>query len=102
MFKVKVANNLSNIFNKIDMLPINMQSAISEAVGASESDIRKLFESNDFQNTEIEIIPTVDGVGINVKNSIDEYFKYKDSYYYLNTEVKNIILNKIKSKFGDK
>lgn len=89
MFKVQVVNNLSSVFNKIDMLNINIQSAAAEAAIAAEPEIRDLFDSNN-NESDIEISPTSGGVEIVVKNC----------YYDISDEARQIVINKLKSKFG--
>lgn len=89
MFKVQVVNNLPGVMNKLDMLSINIQSSVAEAVSGSESDIRSLL-NQDSNYADVEIMPSVSGVDVNITNC----------YYDISDEVKEIIANKIKSKFG--
>lgn len=89
MFKVQVTNNLSGIMNKIDMLNINIQSSVAEAVAAAEPEIRDLFNSN-YDEADVEIVPSASGVEVNIKNH----------YGDISNEVKDVILNKLRSKFG--
>lgn len=89
MFKVQVTNNLSGVMNKIDMLSINIQSSVAEAVAATEPEIKNLLNS-DYDGADIEILPSASGIEVNVKNY------YED----ISDEVRSVIVNKLKSKFG--
>lgn len=89
MFKVQVTNNLSGVMNKIDMLSINIQSSVAEAVAAAEPEIKNLLNS-DYDGADIEILPSASGIEVNVKNY------YED----ISDEVRSVIVNKLKSKFG--
>jgi len=104
MFKVQVINNLSSVSNKIDMMSINIQSAVAEAVMSAEPEIRDLFDNEYFQNTEIEVVPSSESIGVNIKNLDQDYFYYQNttgaSYYDIGVKAKEIIANKIRSKFG--
>jgi hypothetical protein len=104
MFKVKVENNLNSVMNKIDMLKINVESAVAEVVMSSESEIKDLFSSEYFQNTEIEIAPSSDGASVHIKNLDEDYHYYQNStggnYSDIGVKAKEIVLNKIRSKFG--
>jgi hypothetical protein len=104
MFKVKVENNLNAVLNKIDMLKINIESAAADAVMSADSEIKDVFNNEYFENTEIEMTPSVDGLEINIKNLDEDYYYYQNttgnSYYDLGNKVKEVISNKLKSKFG--
>jgi len=104
MFKVHVVNNLSGVSNKIDMMNINIQSSVAEAVMSAEPEIKDLFDNEYFNNTEIEIIPSAEGIGICIKNLDEDYYYYQNttgsSYYDIGVKAKEIIANKLKSKFG--
>lgn len=104
MFKVQVVNNLSGVMNKIDMLKINIQSAAAEAVMSANEEVRNVFDNQYFENTEIQMTPGIDGIEINIKNLDEDYYYYQNetggSYYDLGVKVKEIISNKLKSKFG--
>lgn len=104
MFKIHVVNNLPNIVDKLDMLNINIQSAVADAVMSAEPEIKNLFDSQYFENTEIEIIPSVEGIGVHIKNLEEDYYYYQNttgsSYYDIGVKAKEIIANKVKEKFG--
>ena len=104
MFKIQVINNLSNITNKLDMLHINIQSAVADAVASSEYEIQNLFSKQYFENTEIEIAPSADGVSVHIKNLDEDYYYYQNStdasYSDIGVEAKGIIANKVKNVFG--
>jgi hypothetical protein len=85
MFRVLVKNNLSGAINKLDMLKINIQSLMAEAVSAAEPEVKNLFDDE----TEIEVIPSSDGVEMGIKNYNND----------MSDEVQAIILDKLRSKF---
>lgn len=104
MFKVQVVNNLPNIIDKLDMLNINIQSAVAEAIASSEYEIKNLFDTQYFENTEIEIIPEGDGVVMNIKNLGEDYYYYQNStgsaYVDIGNKAREVIAKKIIGKFG--
>ena len=48
--------------------------AVADAVASSEYEIQNLFSKQYFENTEIEIAPSADGVSVHIKN-LDEDFE---------------------------
>lgn len=104
MFRVQVIDNLPMVINKLEMLSINIESAVAEAVMSAEPEIRNLFNDEYFEDTEIEISSSGDGIDLNIKNLDEDYFYYQNStgaaYSDLGVRAKEIISSKIKSKFG--
>ena len=104
MFKVQVVNNLPKVIDRLDMLNINIQSAVAEAVSSSEYEIKNLFDTQYFENTEIEIIPEGDGIAINIKNLGEDYYYYQNStgseYVDIADKARQVIAKKIVEKFG--
>jgi c-di-AMP phosphodiesterase-like protein len=102
MYKVSVTSNLSKITNQLEMMNINFQSSLAEAVAAAEPEIKNVFNSQDFQNTEITLQPGGDSVTVSITNDEDDYYKYEktysESYSGIRARVFDIISQKINEK----
>jgi len=106
MFKVQVTNDLPKIIDKLDMININIQSAVAEAVGSSQSEVKSLFDTSYFQETEIEISPSVDGITMDIKNLDEDYYYYQNTtgslYSDIGLKIKQVLTNRIKNQLGIK
>jgi len=106
MFKVQVTNNLSKIVDKLDMININIQSAVAEAVSSSQAEVKSLFDTSYFEKTEIEISPSADGVTMDIKNLDEDYYYYQNTtgglYSDIGLKIKQVLTNRIKNQLGVK
>lgn len=104
MFNVKVSNNLSKVFDKLDMIKINIESGVAESISVSESEIKDLFNAEYFESTDVEIAPVSEGVSVVIK-SVEKYPGSYESgtghdYASISRKVKDVMINKINLKSG--
>lgn len=77
MINISIKHNLNNVVNKIEMIPINVQSAIAEGASAVRSD------------GEVEIVSTSGGVEVQMANVSEDTVE----------DIRSSIIEKIKLSY---
>jgi hypothetical protein len=86
MFNISIKSNFNNLINKVDMIPIDMQSAVAEGVGAAQSDIENVINTN-YQS--VEISASSGGAEVKIVNGFEDN----------SDEIKRIVMEKIKMSY---